>query len=177
MPSSSRLTRSLARTDIAACSSAWAAPASSGPPRHTASHERPPESTSRLAHWCASITGWRWTKVAMQPTPRRTRDVALASAESRVTASRRGLAGRLSPTHTVSKAPDCSAEMLSSTRSRAGMAPSTTARLARVSPNDAFMVLSPQIVRGALVEERLDALLVVVRGAEPRVGLALQLEG
>ena len=50
MPSSSRPTRSLALIDIAACSSAWAALAESGPPRQTASHERPPESTSRLAH-------------------------------------------------------------------------------------------------------------------------------
>ncbi len=33
------------------CSAAWAAFASLGPPRQTASHVRPPESTSRLAHW------------------------------------------------------------------------------------------------------------------------------
>ena len=36
---------------MTACSAAWAAFASLGPPRHTASQARPPDRTSRLAHW------------------------------------------------------------------------------------------------------------------------------
>src|SRR6266850_1007821 len=65
------------------------------------------------------------------------RDVAPASAESRATASRRGFARRLSPTQSASKAPDASACCDSSIRSRAWIAPSTTARFARISPKDA----------------------------------------
>src|SRR5262245_53057383 len=113
----------------------------------------------------------------MHPTPRRRREVVLARAESSVTASSRGLARRLSPTHTVSKAPASSAVTVRSMRSRARMAPSTTARLASVNPNDAFTGLPPLVLRLPLFEKRLHAFLIVLRGAQPRVGLALQLEG
>src|SRR5262245_54518303 len=119
------------------CSRACAGLCSSGPPRHTARSDRPPDSTSRLAHCWANRSGWRCTKVARQPTASRSRDVAPASAESNATASSRGLASRLSPTHSVSNAPEASACWDSSIRSRAGIAPSTTARLARMSPKDA----------------------------------------
>ena len=68
---------------ITRCSSACAALCSSGPPRQTARRARPPESTSRLAHCWANSSGWRWTKVAMQPTASRIRDVAPARAEER----------------------------------------------------------------------------------------------
>ena len=44
-------TRSPERMPIVACSRACAGLCSSGPPRHTASSERPPDMTSRLAHW------------------------------------------------------------------------------------------------------------------------------
>src|SRR5262249_4661226 len=94
LPAPRRATRAADRMPMAACSRAWAGLCSSGPPRHTASHERPFEMTSRLAHWWASITGWRWTNVAMQPTPRRIRPVTPARAERSATDSRRGLAGR-----------------------------------------------------------------------------------
>ena len=137
MPSSMRPTRSLERMPMTLCSSACAALCSSGPPRQTASHARPPESTSRLAHCCANSSGWRCTKVARQPTASLSRDVAPASADSSATASRRGLASRLSPTQSVSKAPDVSACCDSSIRSRAWIAPSTTARFARINPKDA----------------------------------------
>src|SRR5215468_3393622 len=136
MPSSSRPTRSFAWIDMAACSRACAALASFGPPRHTASHERPPESTSRLAHWCASSTGWRWTNVAMQPTPRRARVVTPASVPRSATDSSRGLASRLSPTQIVSKAPEPSPAVARSMRSRTVTAPSTTARFGRMRPSD-----------------------------------------
>src|SRR2546426_12557230 len=123
------------------------------------------------------MTGWRWTKVAMHPTPRRSRDVTPASADSSVTDSRRGFASRLSPAHAASKIPERSASTVSSTRSAALTAPRTTARLARMSPNDGFVTrLPPRVVRRPLLEERRHALGVVVRGAEPRVRLALQLE-
>ena len=121
---------------MTSCSAAWAAFASLGPPRQTASHARPPESTSRLAHWWASMTGWRWTNVAMQPTPRRSLVVTPASAESSVTDSSRGLASRLSPAHTASKKPERSACTVRSRRSGTFTAPRTTARFARMRPND-----------------------------------------
>src|SRR5262245_47508858 len=64
------------------------------------------------------------------------------------------------------------------------MAPSTTARLATMSPNDPCAMLhllrsrrlAPLILRWPLVEERTHALVVVVRGAQPRVRLALELQ-
>src|SRR2546425_136004 len=148
MPSSSRPTRSLAFTFIPLCSRACAFDCSSGPPRQTASQARPLESWSRLAHCWAKSTGWRWTNVARQPTPRRTRDVTPARAESRETASRRGLASRLSPTHTVSNAPDCSAATAMSRRSRALMTPRATARLARIRPNGGA-ITAPDTAAGA----------------------------
>src|SRR3989441_1551277 len=177
MPSSSLSTRSLDPTPITACPSAWAALCSSGPPRQTASQALPPESTSRLAHWCANITGWRWTKVARQPTPSRSFVVTPASAERSATDSRRGLASRLSPTHTASNASEASAVTVRSRRSRALMVPRTTARLVRVRPNgERVMTSSPRVLRRPLVQERLHPFLVVVGGAQPRVRLALQLE-
>jgi hypothetical protein len=72
----------------------------------------------------------------MQPTPRRSLVVTAASAESKVTDSRRGLARRLSPAHTASKKPERSACAVRSRRSGTLTAPSTTARLARISPNE-----------------------------------------
>src|SRR2546425_3601874 len=124
------------------------------------------------------MTGWRWTNVAMQPTPRRSRDVTPARADSSVTDSSRGLASRLSPTHAASKMPERSASTVSSTRSDALTAPRTTARLARMSPNEdcAMAGLPPCVVRRPFLEERRHTLGVVVGGAEPRVRLALELE-
>ncbi len=150
MPSSSRSTRSPEAMPITACSAACAALALSGPPRHTASHARPSESTSRLAHCWASMTGWRCTKVAMQPTASRTRSVTPASAESSVTDSSRGLARRLSPTQIVSNAREASAFTERSRRSRALMAPSTTARLARIRPSECVMAQRPSNFGGRL---------------------------
>src|SRR3990167_1081771 len=176
MPSSRRPTRSPAATPITACSSAWAVLCSFGPPRQTASHVRPPDSTSRLAHWWASITGWRWTNVAMQPTPRRTREVTAASAERSVTDSRRGFASRLAPTQTASNAPERSPSVARPRRSGTLSAPSTTARFARIRPNESATGLPPCVPRGPLLEEGGHALTVVVGRAEPRVRLALELE-
>ncbi len=151
MPSSSRSTRSPEAMPITACSAAWAALALSGPPRHTASSARPSERTSRLAHCWASITGWRCTNVAMQPTARRTRSVTPASAESSVTDSSRGLASRLSPTQTASNTPERSASTAMSSRSRALRAPRTTARLARMRPKDrAATIYLPSYLGGRL---------------------------
>src|SRR6266540_3099280 len=75
-------------------------------------------------------------KVAMHPTPSRTRAVTPASVERSVTDSRRGLASRLSPTQTVSKAPEVSASTVRSIRSRTETLPRTTARLVRMRPKD-----------------------------------------
>src|SRR3990172_1291215 len=122
------------------------------------------------------MTGWRWTKVAMQPTASRTFAVTPARAERSVTDSRRGLARRLSPTQTASKVPERSASTVRSTRSRAWIAPRTTARFARISPNEWATRLSPRVLQRPLLEERRHALGVVVRGAQPRVRLALELE-
>src|SRR5882724_11573074 len=72
----------------------------------------------------------------MHPTPSRTRAVTPARAERSVTDSRRGLASRLSPTQTVSKAPEVSASTVRSIRSRTETLPSTTARLVRMRPKD-----------------------------------------
>src|SRR5258706_4569597 len=124
------------------------------------------------------MTGWRWTNVAMHPTARRSRVVALASADSSVTDSRRGLASRLSPAHAASKIPERSASTVSSTRSDALTAPRTTARLARMSPNDGFAMagLPPCVVRWPLLEERHHALGIFVGGPEPPVRLSFDLE-
>ena len=149
MPSSRRSTRSPEAMPMTACSAAWAALALSGPPRQTASHARPPESTSRLAHCWAKSTGWRCTNVARQPTASRTRSVTPASADSSVTDSSRGLASRLSPTHTASNTPERSASAAMSSRSRAFTAPSTTARLARISPSEAATLSAPGTSAGA----------------------------
>ena len=136
IPSSRRPTRSLERTPITACSAACAALASLGPPMQTTSQARPFDSTSRLAHCWAKSTGWRWTNVARHPTPSLTREVMPASAERSVTDSRRGLARRLSPTHTASNTPARSASTARSRSSGTLIAPSTTARFARISPNE-----------------------------------------
>src|SRR6266511_2102649 len=143
IPSPRRPIRSRAWMPIAACSRAWAAPASSGPPRQTTSQARPLDKTSRLAHCWAKRTGWRCANVAMQPTPKRTFVVTVASALSNVTDSRRGLASRLSPTHTVSKAPEASPCVAKSTRSLALTAPRITARFGTMSPKDAPIMFPP----------------------------------
>ena len=135
-PSSRRSGRSADATPMTLCSAACAAFASLGPPRQATSQARPFEITSRLAHWWASMTGWRWTNVAMQPTASRTRLVTAARLASSVTDSRRGLARRLSPTQTASKAPARSASTVWSMRSATFTTPSTTARFARIRPNE-----------------------------------------
>ena len=144
MPSSSRPTRSVSLMPITLCSSACAGLCSLGPPKQTASHARPFEMTSRLAHCCASKAGWRCGKVAIQPTANRTFFVIAASAERRAMDSKRGLARRLSPTHTASNAPEFSPRRVMSKSSGTVTAPMMTPRLANVNPNEAiFCTLLP----------------------------------
>src|SRR6185436_17091020 len=124
------------------CSRAWAGLCSLGPPRQTASQERPPEITSRLAHCCASSAGWRCGNVAIQPTASFTFLVIAASAERSAMDSKRGLASRLSPTQTALKEPESSPRLAISKRSGTVTAPMITPRLAKVSPNEAIACLS-----------------------------------
>src|SRR5262245_58756927 len=95
----------------------------------------------------------------MHPTPSRARDVTPASAESSVTASSRGLARRLSPTQTVSNAPEPSPAAVRSSRSLTVTAPRTTARLGRIKPRDGRAI-------------RASVLLVVVADLERGAALA-----
>src|SRR5688572_7254392 len=94
---------------------------------------RPPESTSRLAHWIASSSGWRSGKLARQTSPSFSRLVLAASADSVTIDSRRGLDSRLSPTQAESKKPERSA--VSAVSSRAiGETPNRTARFGKLIP-------------------------------------------
>src|SRR3990172_1591463 len=87
----------------------------------------------------------------MPPTRSRTVDVAAASAESSVTDSSRGLASRLSPTQTASKTPARSASADSARRADTLTAPRTTARLARIRPNECATALPPCVLRRPLL--------------------------
>src|SRR3989338_2874523 len=77
----------------------------------------------------------------MQPTASRTFWVTEAKAESSVTDSSLGLARRLSPTQTASKATDASARCAMSMRSLVLTAPMMTPRFASVRPKEDFMFL------------------------------------
>jgi hypothetical protein len=99
-----------------------------------ASHVRPPDKTSRLAHCSASSTGLRWAMVAIQATPSFTRDVCAAMAPNSGMHSSRGLLKMLSPTHIASMAPLFSAWTAMSINSRAGVPLVTSARLDKVRP-------------------------------------------
>ena len=72
------------------------------PPTPTPNCNRPPEIRSTVPTICASNTGWR-SAISITAVPSRTRDVRAAMAASVVMASSRGLAVRLSPTHTESR--------------------------------------------------------------------------
>src|SRR5262245_35261152 len=104
-----------------------------------ASHVRPPDRTSRLDHCKASSTGLRCAMVAIQATPRRSRDVCPAIAPKSGMHSKRGLLRILSPTQTASSFADASALKAISIRSFGCVPFVTTARLDKVRPKVVFL--------------------------------------
>ena len=100
----------------------------------TARIVRPPDRTSRLAHWIATISGCRSVKLARQTSPSLRRRVRAARAARVTIDSSRGFDRRLSPTHTESKKPEASACSAVS-RSVSGERPNRTARFGKLMPN------------------------------------------
>lgn len=127
-----------------------------GYPMQAASHVRPPDRTSRLDHCKASSTGLRCAMVAMQATPRRSREVCPAMAPKSGMHSKRGLLRMLSPTQTAWTLPDASALTAISIRSFGCVPLVTTARLDNVRPKVVFLCdMTANISRGwALVSRR-----------------------
>ena len=103
-----------------------------------ASHVRPPDRTSRLDHCKASSTGLRCAMVAIQATPRRSREVCPAMAPKSGMHSRRGLLRILSPTHTASSLSEDSACTAISIRFFGCVPIVTKARLDSVRPKVVF---------------------------------------
>ena len=133
MPSSSRGPRSASAT-LNGANSASAFSRGRLPPMQAPRIIRPCETWSSAAHWAARKIGSRRGKVERQQVPSRTRRVRAAMAESSTSDSSRGLANRLSPTQTESKAPEASAASASSISSSTLVAPNSTPRLGRLNP-------------------------------------------
>ena len=178
MPSSSRSTRSPEAMPITACSAAWAALALVGAAQ---AHGEPARARRRARRGSptagrASPDGGARTSPCSRRPGARARSTP-ASAESSVTDSSRGLASRLSPTQTVSKAPGAlgvhgeveQIARLEGAQHHGAIGEDEPER-------SAATIYLPSYFGGRLSRNELHALFVVVRGAQPRVGLALQLQ-
>src|SRR5262245_1901744 len=93
------------------------------------------------------MTGSRTGKLAMQPTPSVTRLVAAVRAPSSAIESGRGLASRLSPTHSESNTGFASTSRASDISCSTVVTPKNTPRCGRVNPN-----LSVRVVIASLLD-------------------------
>ena len=143
--SSRRLARRDAKTPAAShsrcCSSLNA------PPTPAAIINRPPDMRSTVPSVCASKTGWR-RAINSTAVPRRTRLVRAATAAKVARGSIRGLAVRLSPTHTESRPPFSARHARSIIRSAlcGGVSVSINPRVGSNTPNFNAVLESAEII-------------------------------